>query len=71
MVKFPATITVEVLTVPFSPNTVELFPPRAFQVDVAFVPAALEVQTAVVFASQVALVPEAQPKPVAFPLLSM
>jgi hypothetical protein len=71
MVKLPLTLTVDVDTVPFSPTIVELFPPMAFQVTVLFVPAALEVQTAVVFASQVVVLPLTQPKPVAFPLLSM
>ena len=71
IVKFPTTITVEVDTVPFSPTTVELFPPMAVHVCVAFVPAALLVQTEVVFASHVAVTPLAHPKPDEVPLLSM
>jgi hypothetical protein len=70
IVKFPTTITVEVLTVPFSPTTVELPPPIASQLTVALVPATLEVQFVFV-AFQVALVPAAQPKPAVAPLLSM
>jgi hypothetical protein len=71
MVKFPTTVTVEVLTVPLSPTTVELFPPIVFQVTVAFVPAVLEVQMEVESAFQVALVPLTQPNPAVAPLLSM
>jgi len=62
---------VEVLTVPFSPTTAELFPPMASHVTVEFVPAKLVLQTALVFASQVAVRPLDQPWPAVAPLLSM